>query len=122
MSSIKIFLKLVRKVSAERTGGASETEVRLMFVKSELLVVVNNPTIPDVVWEKGFNREPLKYVRIVQRIFTTDRFGSFGDRKISLVLVSYRGEEIGSMYVVKVPLLFRISVRESSMSHKYALL
>lgn len=72
--------------------------------------------------KKGFARAPIKYERVVQRVFETDSFETSGDTRNSFVLSSGGGDEGCSLWAGKLLLSFRISARTSNESHKYAFL
>lgn len=78
------------------------------------------PTIKYVNLDEGFIKEPVKYNKTSQSIFT-DSFGS-GDKRERFVLVSDGGEEGGGLWVAEVLLLYGIDVREINKSKQYVFL
>lgn len=53
------------------------------------------PTITDVDLEEEFSQNPLKCERSVRSVFTTDEFGSSGDKRNLSMLVFRCGEDGG---------------------------
>lgn len=67
-----------------------------------------------VDFEHGLTKKVAKYVRSLQRVFSTHWFGSSGEKRNSFVLFSGGAEEDGGQWSAQVLLLFRIVVAGSN--------
>lgn len=102
LTTIKLFLVLVRETATEWDSSAPGTEVRLAFLNSKYLIRGYITTIQDVDLKKEYIRVPDQYKRRVQKVFATDRSVSFGDERNSFVKRSDCGGNGGSPSAARV--------------------
>lgn len=63
----------------------------------------------------------MDYEKEVQKIYATDQFRSFDDKRNTFGVVPSSEEEAVGVWVAKVLLLFQISVRRSVGSQEYTI-
>lgn len=90
---MQIFIVLVRMTGAEWCENLSDMRVRLTFAKFENMMEGYILKMRYNDFEERIIRDPVKYARGLQRVFSLDHFRSFGKVGNSSVIFSSHGEK-----------------------------
>lgn len=115
---MKEFMALLLAVGVDRYSSFSGTEVRLTS-KNGYVLGGYIPTARDTYFRRKFLSDSNLYLRKLQRVSPTDCYGTSGENKSSLVLVTGSSGGGGGQWVLTVLPSFRIRVIGGNKSLKY---
>lgn len=114
------FIVLVLEIPAENGANILGMEMQLAFLKSRYLLSGYNPIVGYVHLENGLIQKHCELTRILLRLFTDNSFGASGEKRSWFAIIAGGKEKDGRLFVLRVLMLFRMSIKKSSVSKEYA--